>query len=184
MAEDLAAEKAALRKAALARRAALTVPAEAPAHRLLPLLQAHRSRILSAYWPMRAEADPRPALAAHPGPICLPVVVARGQPLIFRGWRPGEPLAPAGFGTEAPASGPELLPEVLIVPLLAFDRQGTRLGYGGGFYDRTLQALRTSAPRLAIGLAFAAQEVSSLPREVTDQPLDLIVTEAEVIDLR
>ena len=86
------------------------------------------------------------------------------------------------FGAMIPAAGGWIVPEILIVPLVAFDRKGGRLGYGGGFYDRTLAELRASGPVLAIGFAFAAQEAEDLPLEPTDQPLDLIVTEAGVIE--
>lgn len=179
--QELAAAKAALRSACKARREALEVDREAPARRLAGLLAAHRGRVLSGYWPLGAEADPRPAMRAHAGPLCLPVVLGRGRALGFRAWAPGEALVPGAFGAMVPEAGGEVVPEVLIVPLLAFDRAGQRLGYGGGFYDRTLAGLRAQGPRLAIGLAFAAQEVASVPCEATDAPLDLIVTEAGVI---
>ena len=180
--ESLSEVKAALRKAAEARRGAVEADPEAPARRLRALLAGAEGRVLSGYWPMRGEADPRPALAAHAGPVCLPVVEARGRPLRFRRWAPGDPLVSGAYGAMVPAEDAgELAPDVLIVPLLAFDRAGYRLGYGGGFYDRTLQALRATGPRQAIGLAFAAQEVAAVPRTATDQPLDLIVTEAEII---
>jgi 5-formyltetrahydrofolate cyclo-ligase len=131
---------------------------------------------------MRSEADPRPAMAAHSGPLCLPVVAGRGRPLVFRAWMPGAPLVAGGFGAMVPAAeAAELVPEVLIVPMLAFDRQGYRLGYGGGFYDRTLAALRAAGPVRAIGLAFAGQEVAAVPRGPWDVALDLIVTEAGVV---
>ncbi len=140
---------------------------------------------LSAYWPLRDELDPRPilsALAARGQRLCLPVVVEPGAALVFRGWRPDTALEPAAFGTQVPGPDcPVLEPDVLLVPLLAFDRRGHRLGYGGGFYDRTLAGLRACRPVLAIGLAFAAQEVDEVPVEAGDQPLDRIVTEREVI---
>ncbi|MEQ9607693.1 MAG: 5-formyltetrahydrofolate cyclo-ligase, partial [Kiloniellaceae bacterium] len=97
-------------------------------------------------------------------------------------WRPGEPLQPAGFGTrEPPQSAPLVQPGLLLVPLLAFDAAGYRLGYGGGFYDRSLALLRRAGDILAVGLAFAAQQVPAVPREPTDQPLDLVVTERGAI---
>lgn len=180
--KSLTEVKAALRTAAEARRAAVATDPEAPARRLLPLLAGASGRVLSGYWPMRGEADPRPAMAAHVGPVCLPVVEARGRPLRFRRWAFGQPLVSGAYGAMVPADNAEdLAPDVLIVPLLAFDRAGYRLGYGGGFYDRTLEALRARGPRQAIGLAFAAQEVAAVPRAATDQPLDLIVTEAEIL---
>ena len=141
--------------------------------------------VVSAYWPMASELDPRPLMAAlreagHP--IALPVVVAKGEPLLFRAWSPGDALVPAGFGTRVPgADRPELVPGVVLAPLLAFDRRGYRLGYGGGFYDRTLGALRSGAGVLAVGLAYRDQEVSEVPHGPGDQRLDWIVTEAEAI---
>ena len=92
-------------------------------------------------------------------------------------------MIPGAFGAEIPQSPEYFEPEILIVPLLAFNRQGGRLGYGGGFYDRTIEMLRAKRPTLAIGFAFAGQETDDLPLEPTDQPLDLIVTEVGVIDV-
>lgn len=176
--------KAALRRAAAARREGLKAPARdaAAAARLAGLLAGHRGRTVSGYMPMRSEADPLPALAAHDGPLCLPVVVGRGLPLVFRAWAPGGPLGRGGFGTLVPPEdAPVRVPQLLVVPLLAFDRRGYRLGYGGGFYDRTLAALRAAGPVLAAGFAFAGQEVDEVPAEATDARLDLIVTEDGLI---
>jgi 5-formyltetrahydrofolate cyclo-ligase len=108
----------------------------------------------------------------------MPVVTGPGERLRFRLWTPESPMTDGGFGTRVPAAGDWVEPAVLIVPLLAFDRRGFRLGYGGGFYDRTLAALRAAGPVTAIGFAFAAQEVPQVPTDATDQRLDLIVTEA------
>lgn len=138
---------------------------------------------VSGFWPMGEEIDVKPLLAqlhASGHPIGLPVVVKRGEPLVFRRWHPGLELMNGGFGTQVPpASAPEVVPQVLIVPLLAFDAEGYRLGYGGGFYDRTLDRLRTgsAADPLAVGVAYAAQHVARVPRDDFDQPLDWIVTE-------
>lgn len=104
-----------------------------------------------------------------------------GQPLRFREWTPDGEMAPGEFGAQVPVAGDWLVPSVLIVPLLAFDWRGYRLGYGGGFYDRTLEALRATGPVIAVGFAFAAQEVEEVPVEPTDQKLDLIVTDCGVI---
>lgn len=121
-----------------------------------------------------------PALLRHRGPVGLPVVTGKGVPLLFRRWNGGA-LQPGPFGTSHPAESAGLLiPEVLIVPLAAFDRAGHRIGYGGGYYDRTLQLLRKSASVMAIGLAFASQEVAEIPSEAFDQPLDLVVTDRDV----
>jgi 5-formyltetrahydrofolate cyclo-ligase len=108
----------------------------------------------------------------------LPVVVRRGLPLLFRAWHPGQPLVTGSFGVPRPDKDqPELTPRVLIVPLLAFDRAGYRLGYGGGFYDRTLAALRQRKPITAIGVGYVAQELPQVPHGPMDQRLDYVLTE-------
>jgi len=158
----------------------------AGAARLLDALAPHRGRPLAGYMPIRTEIDPRPAMAAMArfGPVGVPVIQGPGRPLIFRAWHPTAAMIEGPFGAPIPAQGPEIVPEVLIVPLVAFTPAGGRLGYGGGFYDRTLAGLRaqgsTKHPVLAIGFAWAAQETADLPLDPTDQPLDLIVTEAGV----
>ncbi len=156
--------------------------------RVLPAIDFPSDCVVSAYWPIGSEIDPRPLmihLHEDGHPIALPVTPARGNPLVFRAWRPDDTLEAAGFGTQVPlASQPELTPRVLIVPLLAFDRAGYRLGYGGGYYDRTLARLRQSGAVLAVGVAYAAQEVSQVPRDGNDQAVDWIVTEAESIRAR
>ncbi|TBN44058.1 5-formyltetrahydrofolate cyclo-ligase [Paracoccus subflavus] len=173
-------DKAALRVMALAARDRGGDQDTLTRH-LTAALAPHRGKVLSGYWPMRGEADPRPAMAAHDGPVCLPVVPGRAVPLLFRRWD-GKPLVPGPFGTfHPPDSQPVLRPEVLIVPLAGFDRQGNRIGYGGGYYDRTLQLLRETAPVTAIGLAFAVQELPEIPDEPFDQPLDLIVTDQGIL---
>ncbi len=134
-------------------------------------------KVLSGYMPMRTEIDPQPAMAAHRGVVGVPVIPGPAMPLRFREWSPGCALEAGAFGAMIPAEGAWVEPEVLIVPLLAFDARGYRLGYGGGFYDRTLEALRARRPTLAVGFAFAAQEVAEVPTEPTDQRLDAIVTE-------
>lgn len=177
--DKTAVDKAGLRAQALAARAAQG-DAAALTSNLCALLRPWRGLTLAGYWPMRGEADPRPAMAAHDGPLCLPVVVGRAMPLTFRLWR-GEPLVAGVFRTSHPAdSMPEVAPQVLIVPLVGFDAALNRLGYGGGFYDRTLAVLRAARPTVAIGLAWAAQQVPALPVEPTDQPLDAIVTDKEI----
>lgn len=137
--------------------------------------------VVSGYWPMGEEIDPRPlmeALVERGHPCCLPVTLERGLPLLFRAWTPETELQPAGFGTRVPPDeAPQLEPDLLIVPLLAFDPDGYRLGYGGGYYDVTLAALRRHKRIVAAGVAYALQEVEALPREPHDQPLDWIVTE-------
>jgi 5-formyltetrahydrofolate cyclo-ligase len=141
--------------------------------------------VISGYWPLGDEIDPRPLLQALAGrglPLALPAIRAAGEPLDFRAWRPGDALRPARFGTREPLpEAPLVQPGLLLVPLLAFDAAGYRLGYGGGFYDRSLALLRRTGDILAVGLAYAAQQVAAVPREATDQALDLVVTEAGVV---
>jgi 5-formyltetrahydrofolate cyclo-ligase len=181
---DLAEAKRAAREAAFARRRAAHAarPAE-PARHLIRVLAGHLGRPLSGYLPIRTEIDPRPAMAeaARHGPVGVPVIRGKGQPLVFSRWTPDGALVPGPFGAAVPETEALMVPEVLIVPLVAFDRAGGRLGYGGGFYDRTLAVLRARGPVTAIGFAYAAQEAEDLPREPTDQPLDMIVTEAGVL---
>jgi len=178
---DLAAVKAEARRAAFAaRRAAFAAGQGQAAGLLADVLAGHRGRAVAGYMPMRTEIDPLPAMTAHQGPVGVPVIIGRGLPLRFREWTPGCAMSPGEFGALIPAEGAWIEPEVLIVPLLAFDARGYRLGYGGGFYDRTLQALRATGPRLAIGFAFAGQEVAEVPIDATDQRLEMVVTEAGV----
>jgi 5-formyltetrahydrofolate cyclo-ligase len=138
--------------------------------------------MVAGYWPIRDELDLKPLiirLMDAGQPVCLPVVLGEELPLELRHWQPAAPLYPAGYGTLAPEDGaPVVVPDVILMPLLGFDRQGTRLGYGGGYYDRTLAALGT-LPRL-IGFAFASQQFDEIPREPHDVPLDMIVTELGV----
>ena len=175
---DLAARKAEARRAAFgARKSAFAAgQGEACAH-LLAALTRFSGAPLAGYLPIRTEIDPRPAMAAHRGAVGVPVIAGEGLPLTFRSWTPETPLISGPFGAYVPETGAEITPRVLIVPLVAFGRRGFRLGYGGGFYDRTLERLRAAGPVTAIGFAFAAQELDTVPTEPTDQPLDLIVTE-------
>ncbi len=129
-------------------------------------------RCIAGYWPIRGEIDPRPLLLALGRPIALPVTGPRGTALTFRLWRPGDALAPGPFGLSEPTGLPAA-PDVLLVPLLAYDASGNRLGYGGGYYDRTIAA--TGA--LAIGAAYAGQEVAAVPAGPDDRPLAGVVTE-------
>ncbi|TNC51853.1 5-formyltetrahydrofolate cyclo-ligase [Rubellimicrobium rubrum] len=181
---DLTRIKAEARARAFARRQdAWEAGHSAPWTLLSEVLKPHLGRPLAGYLPMRTEIDPLPAMAeaaAH-GLVGVPITPKRGLPLTFRQWSPGCAMMDGGFGTQIPASGDVVVPEVLIVPLVAFDRRGGRLGYGGGFYDRTLAALRADHAVMAIGYAWAAQEDGDLPLEETDAPLDLIVTESDVI---
>ncbi len=184
----LAGVKAAARTAAFARRKQAHADGQggrAVVH-LLEVLKTHRGKVLAAYMPIRTEIDPLPAMTemARYGPVTVPVIQGEGQALKFREWKPGCAMVDGPFGAKVPAEGDWLEPEVVIVPLVAFDRMGGRLGYGGGFYDRTLEGLRAKRPTLAIGFAYAAQEAESLPLEPTDQPLDVMVTEKGVLDFK
>jgi len=182
---DLADLKEAARKAGYARRkAAHAAGGDAMAQaRLLEYLEPHEGQTLSGYMPIRTEIDPLPVMVklSQSGFVTVPVIEAAGQPLTFRQWTPNCEMVAGPFGAKVPATGAWLEPEILIVPLIAFDRDGGRLGYGGGFYDRTLQLLRARRPTIAVGFAYAAQEAEGLPLEVTDQPLDAIVTCHETI---
>jgi len=174
--------KQALRQRALAARAAVPDRAarEAAIQGAIAKLVAQRfpGESVAAYMPMRGEVDPIPGLADHAGALALPVVVAAGQPLIFRRWASGEALEVGIFGTRHPsASAAEITPSLVLVPLAGFDRSGHRLGYGGGFYDRTLAKLRAAGPVFAAGIAFSVQQVEMIPVEATDAPLDAIITE-------
>lgn len=141
--------------------------------------------IVSGFWPIRDEIDIRTLLTSlhEEGLVCaLPVVGAPRTPLTFRRWRVGDPLVPAQMGLSEPdAASPSVEPTVMLVPLLAADPAGNRLGYGGGYYDLTLQAARAQRPVTAIGIAFDAQIVQAVPYDESDQPLDWIVTEKRVI---
>ena len=177
-------EKASLRESAKARRASLANACPDFAQRIVRYadeLDVAKDAVVSFYWPMGDEADPRAlvdALAARGHTLALPVVVAKKSPLHFRKWGHGDALIVHPFGMhEPPESAARVTPDVLLVPLLAFDANGTRLGYGGGFYDRTLHSL--SAKR-AIGIAFAGQELDDLPCHEHDHPLDAVVTEKGV----
>jgi 5-formyltetrahydrofolate cyclo-ligase len=143
---------------------------------------------VSGYSPLKSEISPLPLMrriADAGSALALPVVAGRGKPLIMRAWSPGAPLASGVWGIREPiAEAPEVFPDILLVPLLAFDRTGHRIGYGAGYYDMTIAALRTRKPVVAIGIAFAAQEIDAVPATPRDARLDLMLTEREVIDFR
>ncbi len=139
---------------------------------------------VSGFFPYKSEIDTRPLLGRLAGEgwmTCLPIVIAKGEPLEFRRWLPGEPTVRGVWDIPRPPdTSPLVEPDVLLVPLMAFDRKGYRLGYGGGFYDRTLALLRNRKPVVAIGVAYAAQEVDRVPHDDHDQPMDYVMTEKEV----
>ena len=137
-------------------------------------------RAVAGYLPIRGELDPVPAMLALSGlgyPLCVPEIEAPGHPLRFRAWQPGAATEPGRYGVEVPVGAALVEPDVLLVPLLAFDPRGHRLGYGGGFYDRTIAALRARGEVTALGLAYAAQMLPNVPTADTDMHLDGIVTE-------
>jgi len=181
----IAALKEVVRKEALERRAALKPRLGELSHRLadifLKQIPAPRGSTVSAYVAIGDEADPAPlleALRARGHAIALPRVTGRGKPLDFHRHDVGKALVPGGFGLSEPARDwPQVEPDVLIVPLLAFDALGYRIGYGAGFYDRTLAKLRAARHVLAVGFAFAGQEFETVPHDGNDQRLDWVVTE-------
>jgi 5-formyltetrahydrofolate cyclo-ligase len=183
--------KATLRLEALARREALpgserATAAEIVAEREFPLVVAPGA-IVSGFTPMKSEINPLPLmrkLAAAGAQLALPVVAGQGKPLIMRAWAFGAPLAAGVWGIREPKpDAPEVAPDILLVPLLAFDRRGHRIGYGAGYYDMTIAALRARKPVTAIGIAFAAQEIEVVPETPRDARLDYVLTENEVITI-
>ena len=190
-----AQSKSDLRAAGLAARDALsgeqrTAAALALAARGLPVEIARgvRGVIVSGYAPIRSEIDPVPlmrALASQGARLALPAVLARGKSLAFRAWSPNDRLmmGPLGILEPSPAAA-EVIPDIVLVPLAAFDRLGHRIGYGAGHYDHTLAHLRKAKPIAAIGLAFAAQEIDAVPALQHDERLDYVLTETKVFDFR
>jgi 5-formyltetrahydrofolate cyclo-ligase len=184
--------KSELRKAALARRDAIPAAerqaaAEALAARPFPIA-IKPGAVVSGYSPLKSEINPLPLmrkLAAAGARLALPVVAGRGKPLIMRSYAFGQPLKPGVWGIrEPPEDAAEVEPDILLVPLAAFDRQGNRIGYGAGYYDLTINRLRGLKPVVAIGIAYAAQQVPEVPTTERDARLDLVLTEREVIDCR
>jgi len=184
--------KAVLRREAMARRDALPADlraqaAETIAARTFPV-PVPAGAIVSGFSPLRTEINPLPLmrrLAAGGAKLALPVVMGRGHPLALRAWAFGEPLGKGVWGIREPLpEAAEVKPDILLVPLAAFDRIGHRIGYGAGYYDLTLTTLRAQKSITAIGLAYAAQEIPRVPATPRDARLDLVLTEREVIDCR
>jgi 5-formyltetrahydrofolate cyclo-ligase len=184
--------KAAIRREAKARRDALppdvrAAAAQAIAARPFPVAVAPGA-IVSGFMPMRSEINPVPlmrVLADAGAQLALPAIAGRGQPLVMRAYAFGETLAAGVWGIREPKpDAPEVFPDILLVPLLAFARSGHRIGYGAGYYDMTIAALRAKKIVLAVGIAFAAQEIASVPTTPRDARLDLVLTERQVIDCR
>ena len=181
----ITARKQAMREEALARRVALRAAAPDAAFRMarnfIASIPLPPKAVVSAFIAIGEETDPAPLvdlLNRKGHPIALPRVVRKGEKLAFHLYEPGAALVPGVFGLSQPGKDwPEAIPDVLIVPLLAFDARGNRLGYGAGFYDQTLAGLRASRDVLAVGYAFAGQEVPDVPHRESDEPLDWVVTE-------
>ena len=187
-----APSKADLRATALAARDALSdeqraAAAQAIAARGLPV-EIARGAIVSGYSPIRSELDPLPLmqkLAARGARLALPVILARGKSLAFRAWSPDDRmmLGPLGILEPSPAAT-ELVPDIMLVPLAAFDRAGHRIGYGAGHYDYTLAHLRKAKAIVAIGIGFAVQEIEAIPALAHDVALDYVLTDKKVFDFR
>jgi len=189
---DSVQAKTLLRLEATARRDALPAnerkaAAETIAAREFPLAITPGT-IVSGFMPLKSEINPLPLLQrlVEAGVrLALPAIAGRGKPLIMRAWEFGAPLDRGQWGIREPKpDAREVEPDILLVPLLAFDREGFRLGYGAGYYDMTIHRLRALKPVTAVGIAFAAQEVPKIPTTPRDERLDLVLTEHEVIDLR
>lgn len=186
------AQKSVLRAAALARREALSgedraAAAEAIARRGLPFEIAYGA-VVSGYSPIRNEIDPTPLmqkLAGDGARLALPAVMARGKSLAFRAWSPDDRLmlGPLGILEPSPAAA-EIVPDIMLVPLAAFDRAGHRIGYGAGHYDYTLAHLRKVKAITAIGVAFSLQEIAGIPAGPHDVALDYVLTETRTFDFR
>ncbi|HML11668.1 MAG TPA: 5-formyltetrahydrofolate cyclo-ligase [Xanthobacteraceae bacterium] len=184
--------KAGLRRAALARRDALPAEvrqaaSETIAGREFPL-DVRPGAIVSGFSPIGSEINPLPLmrrLADRGARLALPVVIGRGRPLLFRAWAFGESLGKGVWGIREPRpDADEVDPDMLLVPLAAFDRTGHRIGYGAGYYDLTVAGLLARKLIVAVGLAYAAQEIPAVPATARDARLDLVLTERDVIDCR
>ena len=191
-ADQIPRQKELLRNEALARRDALPAAerqaaAEIIAARKFPIA-IPRGAVVSGFMPMKSEINPLPLLkrlAAEGAKLALPVVAGRGKPLIMRAWEFGAPLDAGVWGIRQPkVDAPEIDPDILIVPLAAFDRAGHRIGYGAGYYDMTITRLRGIKPVVAIGIGLTVQEIPRVPATERDARLDLVLTEREIIDFR
>ena len=185
-------QKADLRTATLAKRDALPAAerqaaAETIAARAFPLTIAPGT-IVAGFMPMRSEINPLPLmrkLAEQGAQLALPAIAGRGKPLIMRAWNVGDAFKTGQWGIREPVpEAPEVAPDILIVPLACFDRAGHRIGYGAGYYDMTIHALRAAKTVTAVGVAFAQQEIARVPATERDERLDLVLTERDVIDFR
>jgi 5-formyltetrahydrofolate cyclo-ligase len=189
---SISEQKSVLRAAALAKRDAMPAAerqaaAEAITARGLPV-DITPGMIVSGFMPMKSEINPLPLLrkfSAAGAQLALPCIAGRGKPLIMRGWKFGDAFKAGQWGIREPVpEAPEVAPDILIVPLACFDRAGHRIGFGAGYYDMTIRALRQKKKIVAIGIAFAAQEIAAVPATERDERLDFVLTERDVIDFR
>jgi 5-formyltetrahydrofolate cyclo-ligase len=183
---DISEDKNALRaQATETRRLARAADAEGNAaeavrKHFIANIIARQNAVFGGYWPIGTELDVRPLMTSlhQRGHVCALPVARRGRPLIFHKWRPTDRLVPGVFGIHMPDQRtPVISPDYLLIPMLAFDAGGHRVGYGGGYYDRTIPEIRSRKPLVTIGIAYAAQEVPKVPTDEFDQTLDWIVTE-------
>ena len=174
------------KEAFINRQKAFSIDIGNSASLLSSFLAGYRGVPIAGYLPIKTEIDPLSAMeeAFAYSLVGVPVIQGNSKPLKFSRWEPGCHLKKGPFDVQIPVNSNYLVPEVLIIPMVAFDRNGGRLGYGGGFYDRTLDYLRSRHATLAIGFAYSEQEFENLPLEPTDQKLDMIITEREIIELK
>jgi 5-formyltetrahydrofolate cyclo-ligase len=192
MSDSISELKSVIRKDAILRRDALPAAERAKAAEIIATrpfpVAMNAGMIVSGFMPLKTEINPLPlmrSLAAQGARLALPAIDGRGKPLIMRAFAFGDELASGQWGIREPkADTPDVAPDVLLVPLLAFDRTGHRIGYGAGYYDMTIAGLRAMKPVVAVGIAFAAQEIGEVPVTPRDARLDLVLTEREIIDLR
>lgn len=181
--------KAALRRAALSVRREVhksrALSAELTLMERLHAELGRAAKTIAGYWPIGDEINCRPAIekfASEGTQVALPVVAGQGQVLIFRAWKPGERLETGPFGTSHPGNGSAVCtPDVLLLPLVAFDHKGQRLGYGAGYYDRTIATLRANGKILAVGVGYDEQEIEHIPADDHDQVMDAVITDQRTI---
>ena len=180
---DIQETKAAVRKTAFANRKTAHLAGGddvANMHLQTALAQFPDAQVFAAYMPIQTEVSPLATMAwlvEQGKSVCVPVILAAGQALEFHQWTPKAEMIKGAFGAAIPKDGVVLQPDVVITPLVAFDSAGYRLGYGGGFYDRSFEALAALGPVAAVGFAYAGQELPEVPTEPTDHRLDVMVTE-------
>lgn len=182
---DIGDHKTAARKRGYEQRAeAHARGGDAEANTLLvDHLVSFEPNVVSAYMPMRTEISPLPAMVelhVRGIRVCVPIIEGKGVPLSFREWTPTCDLVDGPFGARVPAEGETLVPDVVVTPMVAFDRRGHRLGYGGGFYDRTFERLHAMGNGIGVGFAYSGQQLDEVPTEPTDVKLHSLVTEHTV----